>query len=110
MDHLPKTKKEYKNLKKQEIWDLSELDKVCFQHDMALRDIKDFQTRTASDKLLDNKAFNIAKDAKYDGYQTGLVSIVYKLFGKKSAPLADISTASSGLKNKSKNELKQNKQ
>ena len=53
---------------------------------------------------------NIAQDAKYDGYQTGLSSIVCKFFGKKSAPLADISTAGSGLKNEIKNELKQNKQ
>ena len=70
---------------------------------MAPGDIKDFQTRTASDKVLDDKAFNIAKDPKYNRYQTGLASIVYKFLGKKLAPLAHISTAGSGLKNKNKN-------
>ena len=36
-------------------------------------------------KILKNKAFNIAKDPKYDGYQRGLSSMVYKFFDKKSA-------------------------
>ena len=53
--------------------------------------------------MLDDKAFNIAKDPKYNRYQTGLASIVYKFLGKKLAPLAHISTAGSGLKNKNKN-------
>ena len=38
----------------------------------------------ASDKVLRNKAFNIAKNPKYDGYQRGLASMVYKCFDKKS--------------------------
>ena len=58
----------------------NELDKACFQHDMADRDIKDLSRRTASDKVLRNKAFNIAKNPKYDGYQRGLASMVYKFF------------------------------
>ena len=62
----------------------NQLDKSCFQHDMAYRDIKDIARRTASDKVLRDKAFNIAKNPKYDGYQTGLASMVYKLFDKKS--------------------------
>ena len=41
--------------------------------------------RTASDKDLRDKAFNIAKTPKYDGYQRGLASMVYKFFDKKSA-------------------------
>ena len=45
-----------------------------------------------------DKAFNIAKDTKYDGYQRGLASMVYKFFDKKSASLADKSTAGSGAK------------
>ena len=45
---------------------------------------KDLARRTASDKVLRDKAFNIAKNAKYDGYQRGLASIVYKIFDKKS--------------------------
>ena len=40
--------------------------------------------RTASDKILRDKAFNIAKNPKYDGYQRGLASMVYKFFDKKS--------------------------
>ena len=41
--------------------------KACFQHDMAYRDFKDLARRTAADKVLRNKAFNIAKNPKYDG-------------------------------------------
>ena len=40
--------------------------------------------RTASDKVLRDKAFNIAKNARYDGYQRGLVHMVYRFFDKKS--------------------------
>ena len=50
---------------------------------MAYRDFKDLNRRTATDKVLRDKAFNIAKDPKYDGYERGLASIVYKLFNKK---------------------------
>ena len=45
---------------------------------------KDLARRTASDKVLRDKAFNIAKSPKYDGYQRGLASMVYKFFDKKS--------------------------
>ena len=62
-----------------------ELDKACCQHDMAYGDFKDLAKRTASDKVLRDKAFNIAKNPKYDGYQRGLASIVYKFFDKKSS-------------------------
>ena len=51
---------------------------------MAYGDFKDLKRRTASDKVLRDKAFNIAKHPKYDGYQRGLASIVYKFFDKKS--------------------------
>ena len=47
----------------------NELDKVCFQHDMAYGDLKDLNRRTAADKVLHDKAFNITKDLKYDGYK-----------------------------------------
>ena len=63
----------------------NELDKACFQHDMAYGDFKDLARRTASDKVLRDKAFNIAKNPKYDGYQRGLASMVYKFFDKKYA-------------------------
>ena len=55
----------------------NDLDKACFQHDMAYGDFKDLKKRTFSDKALRDKAFNIAKNAKYDGYQKGLASMVY---------------------------------
>ena len=62
----------------------NELDKACFQHDMAYGDFKDLARRTASDSVLRDKAFNIATNPKYDGYQSGLASMVYKFFDKKS--------------------------
>ena len=52
---------------------------------MAYGDFKDVARRTAADKVLRNKAFNIAKDPKYDGYQRGLASMVYKFFDKNTA-------------------------
>ena len=61
----------------------NELDKVCFQHGMAYGDFKDLIRRTAADVLKD-KAFNIAKNLKYDRYQRGLASMVYKFFNKKT--------------------------
>ena len=55
----------------------NELDKACFHHDMAYSDFKDLARRIASDKILRDKGFNIAKNPKYDGYQRGLASMVY---------------------------------
>ena len=52
---------------------------------MAYGDFKDLTRRTASDKILRDKAFNIAKNPKYDGYQRSLVSMVYKFFGGKAS-------------------------
>ena len=63
----------------------NELDKACFQHDMAYGKSKDLSKRTQSDKVLRDKAFKIASDPKYDGYQRGLASMVYKFFDKKSS-------------------------
>ena len=51
----------------------NKLDKACFQHDMAYGDFKDLTRRTASDKILRDKTFNIAKSQKYDGYHRGLL-------------------------------------
>ena len=62
----------------------NELDKVCFQHDMAYGDFKDLKRRTAADNVLRDKAFNIAKNPKYGGYQRGLASMVYKFFDKNT--------------------------
>ena len=62
----------------------NELDKACFQHDSAYGDHKDLINRTKSDKVLRDKAYNIASNPKYGSYQRGLVSMVYKFFDKKS--------------------------
>ena len=63
----------------------NELDKAYFQHDMVYEDFKDLNRRTAADKVIRDKVSNIAKDPKYDGYQGGLASMVYKFFDKKSS-------------------------
>ena len=57
-----------------------ELDKACFQHDMAYGKSKGLAERNQSGKVLKDKAFKIGSDPKYDGYQRGLVSMVYKFF------------------------------
>ena len=62
----------------------NELDKACFQHDTAYADHKDLINRTEADKVLRDKAYDIASNPKYDGYQRGLASMVYKFFDKKS--------------------------
>ena len=62
----------------------NELDKAYFQHNMPYEDFKDLARRIPSDKVLRDKAFNIAKNPKHDGYQRGLPSMVYKIFDKKS--------------------------
>ena len=64
----------------------NELDKACFAHDAAYSDSKDLTKITVADKILKYRAFIIAKDPKYDGYQRGLglASMVYKFFDKKS--------------------------
>ena len=82
----------------------NELDKACCQHNMAYGDFKDFARRTAVDNILKDKAFNIVKDSKYDGYLRGLASMVYKFFDNKSASLIDKSAVGSGIKSMSQNE------
>ena len=59
----------------------NELDKACFEHDMTYGHLT---RRTVSDKILRDKAFNIAKNPKYDGYQRGLASMIYTFFDKKA--------------------------
>ena len=63
----------------------NELDKACFQHGMAYVDFKVLAKRTAFDKVLKDKVFNIAKSPKYYGYKRGIASMVYKFFDKKTA-------------------------
>ena len=55
----------------------NELDRACFQHDFAYVDHKDLINRTKSDKVLRDKAYNIAGNPDKDGYQRGLASMVY---------------------------------
>ena len=62
-----------------------ELDKACFQHDMTTRS-------RVSDKMLHDKSFNFTKNPKNDGCQSALVSMIYKVFDKKSASLARLKT------------------
>ena len=63
----------------------NELDKACFQHDVAYGKAKKLVKRTQSDKVLKDKAFEIARDSKYDGCQRGLASMIYKFSDKKSS-------------------------
>ena len=63
----------------------NELDKAFFQHDRSYGESKDLAKRTQPDKVLRDKAFKIVSDPKYDGYQRGLASMVYKFFDKKSS-------------------------
>ena len=63
----------------------NELNKACFQHDMVYGKAKDLVRTTQSDKILRHKAFKIASDPKYDGYQRELGPVVYKFFDKKSS-------------------------
>ena len=81
----------------------NELDKACFQHDMAYGKSKDLVRRTQWDKVLRDKAFKIASNPDYDGYQRGLSSMVYKIFDKKSASINKSSR--SGIANESNYQL-----
>ena len=85
MVHLPETEKigTFMETRNTDFIYRNELDKDCFQHDMAYGKSKDLTKITQSDKVLRDKAFKIANDPKYDGYQRGLASIVYKFFDKK---------------------------
>ena len=61
----------------------NELSKACFQHDTAYGDFKDLARRTASDKVLRDTGYNIAKNPNYGGYHRSLASMVYKFYIKK---------------------------
>ena len=58
--------------------------KLVFNTILLYADNKDLINRTKSDKVLKDKAYNIASNPEYDGYQRGLASMVYKFFDKKS--------------------------
>ena len=63
----------------------NEADKACFQYELAYGKSKDLVQRIQSDKVLKDRAFKIASDPKYDGYQRAIALMVYKFFDKKSA-------------------------
>ena len=65
----------------------NELDKACFKHGVVYAKYKDVENRLKSDQKLRNSAHDIASNPKYDGYQRGLASMVYKFFDSKVAPL-----------------------
>ena len=67
---------------------IEKLDKACFQHDMAYGKSKYLTKRAQSDKVLRDKAFKIASDTKFDGYQRGLASMVHKFFIKSLVRVA----------------------
>ena len=71
---------------------------------------KDLTKRAQADKVLKDKAFKIASDPIYDGYQRGLAPMVYKFFDKKSASVNK--SSGSGIVNEPKYQLanKLNKQ
>ena len=78
----------------------NELGKSCFQHDIAYGDFEDLPRRTASDKMLRDKSFNIAKNPKYDGCQYELASMVYTFFDKKYSGSAVTLVDKSAIKSK----------
>ena len=73
---------------------------------MVYGDFKDLARRAVSDRALRDKTCNIAKNTKYDGYQRGLASVVYKCFDKASASTTDKYAKAGGVNN----EVKQNEQ
>ena len=108
----PFTKNKEKNQKFKETGDTNyiyknELDKACFQPDMAYGDFIDLTRRTASDKILRDKAFNIAKNPKYDGYQRGLASMAYSFFDKMSTE-SSIGNNNNNNNNNNNHGIKQN--
>ena len=60
---------------------------ACFKHDAAYTKYKDVENRLIPNRKLKNSAYDIGSNPKYDRYQRGLASMVYKLFDSKVAPL-----------------------
>ena len=74
---------------------------------MVYGNVKDLARRTSSDKVLTDKAFNIAKNiANHDGYKIGLASMIYKVFDKKYASFRGKSAKGGSVNNV----IKQNEQ
>ena len=79
--------KEFKRTGDTRLLHRNELDKACFEHDAAYAKYKDVENRLISDQKLRNSAYDIASNPKYDVYQRGLASMVYKFFDSKVVPL-----------------------
>ena len=73
----------------------NKLEKRCFAHDAAYSDNKDLAKRTISDRILKDRAYEIARNRGYDGYQRALASMVYKFFDKTTGSGA-IATSKAG--------------
>lgn len=85
VDHLKKNKEEIQKVKKVDgsmyIYP-NELDKSCFQHEMAYTYFQYLATRTAFDNVLLDKALEIVSNPKYDEHQHELPSMVCKFLIK----------------------------
>ena len=82
-EHLQKNKERIQKFK--ETGDSPYIyEKSFFQHDMAYAGFKNLTIIITSDKKLRPKAFDIAKNPKYDAYERGLASMVYKFFDRKT--------------------------
>ena len=88
--HLLKTKKKLRSSRKLEThlnWKFiykNDLDKACFQHDMFYGKYRDLTEKILSGNVLREKLFEIASNPRFDGYQRGLASLVYRFLEKKS--------------------------
>ena len=86
VDHLLNIAKEFKILEEagylKHLY-RNELGKACFAHYVAYPDSKVFAKKTISDKILKDRAYEIARNRNNDRYQRVLVSIFYKFFDMK---------------------------
>ena len=93
---LAKNRERTKKIKEKGDWRYiyqNKLDKACCRHDMDYGDFKDLSRITASDKVLRDKAFNIAKNPKYDEHKRALASICYWVIPLKDKKGITINTA-----------------
>ena len=91
--------KEFKRIDDTRLSYRNELDKACFKHDAAYAKYEDVENRLISDQKLRDKTCDIASNPLYDGYQRGLVSMVYRFFDSKVAPLEKKKESGKGIKN-----------
>ena len=87
VDHLLNIVKEFKNLEKQLISNIfcrNELNEACFAYDAASSYSNDLAKRTISHKIVKDRAYEIARNSKYEGYQRALAVMFYKFFVKQT--------------------------